>query len=260
MDKQIKIATCIPSYNDEDYIVESLKSVLDQNLKSSIQNLVFVTLNNSTDNTEKEIDTHILNNEKYKGQKIILDKQTLFQGTTPTRNYLLQQVFAYEKQNSCTIDYIAYNDADDVWIDTNKLQKQIDYMKLYPDVDILGTQYIGRIKNQKTEPKDYVVLERRPLDNDSCLEWLFRGLNPIGNASVLYKRNILYKIGMYEDLLPLTEDMWFWYKAALAGFEMSNLEDNALLYNISNNPRYSSKYPAALSNMFKILVETRKNK
>jgi glycosyltransferase involved in cell wall biosynthesis len=257
--KKIKIATCIPSHNDEKYIVESVKSVLDQNLNSNIQNVIFITFNNSSDSSLKELENKILLNPKYENRPIFVDHQSKYQGTSPTRNNLLQQIFWFEKQMSTNIDYIAYNDADDVWIDQNKLQKQIDYLESTTETDILGTQYIGRIKGIETAPENYLLLDRRPLDHDSCLEWLFRGLNPIGNASVLYRRNILFKIGMYEDLFPLTEDMWFWYKAVLAGFKLSNLEDNCLLYNISNNPNYSSEYPLALSNMFQLIIKTRNN-
>lgn len=258
----VKVATIIPVYNDRNFIVECIKSVFNQKLEPNISNKIFIIYNNPTDGTEKELYVNFLQNlesEKV-SESFLIRNQTEFQGTTPTRNYGLQYVFYDEIQQGRKYDFIANQDADDIWIDEYKLQKQVTFLQENKEIDILGTQYIGRYKNIETKPENYIQLERRPLDHDECLRWLFNGLNPVGNASVLFKRNIIDKIGMYEDLLPLTEDMWFWYKAVLAGLKFSNLEDDCLLYNISNNPKYSPKYPKVLSEMFKSILETRKLK
>jgi glycosyltransferase involved in cell wall biosynthesis len=260
MDKEIKIATVIPAYNDEKYILECIQSIYNQKLKHNVHNTVFVTLNNSTDKTG-DILFEFYNSKDlfFRAEKqfnLVKSEQNIFQGTTPTRNFLLQKVFANEQGTSSHFDYIANQDADDVWIDTLKLQKQIDFLEENKEIDILGTQYVGRIKN--SEEKDYIQLERRPIDHDGCVQWFLNGLNPIGNASVLYRRNLVYKIGMYEDLLPLTEDMWFWYKALLAGSQFANLEDDCLLYNISSNPNYSPTYPQCLKQLIELILKTKK--
>lgn len=262
MDRSIRIATIIPVYNAKQYIVECIKSVFYQKLDPNITNKIFIIYNNPTDGTEIELYSNFLQNlesDKVK-ESFLIKNQIEFQGIPQTRNFGFQCVFHDEIQNEIKYDFIANQDADDIWIDEYKLQKQVSFLQSNKEIDILGTQYIGRHKNVETKPKDYILLERRPLDHDECLYWLFNGLNPIGNASVLFRRNVVSKIGMYDDIFPLTEDMWFWYRAALAGLKFSNLEDDCLLYNMGSNPNYSPKYPKLFAEMFKSILETRKHK
>jgi glycosyltransferase involved in cell wall biosynthesis len=262
MDRKIRIATIIPVYNAKDYIVESIKSVYNQKLSPNIINKIFIIYNNPTDQTNIELENNFLQNLESEDIKnsFFISNQTEFQGIPQTRNHGLQCVFHDEIQQGIRYDLIANQDADDVWIDENKLQKQVLFLEENKDIDILGTQYIGRYKNIKTKPEDYLQLERKPLYHDECLQWLLNGLNPIVNASVLFKRNVISNIGMYDDFFPSTEDMWFWYRAAFAGLKFANLEDNCLLYNISNNPKYSDSFPKTFSEMFKAILKTRKMK
>jgi len=260
MNKTIRIATLIPVYNDEKYLEESIESIFNQKINSNITNDIFVCLNNSKDKSNDIVyniyQKYNLFFERKNGCSLKKLEQNKFQGTTPTRNRMIHELAVHE--TNWQYDYIANQDGDDVWIDSLKLQKQIDYLEENKDVDILGTQYIGRIKNQNTDPKDYILLDRRPLDHDNCINWLFNGHNPIGNASAVFRRDLFTKIGGYEDLLPLTEDMWFWYKAALSGAGFANLEDDCLLYNVSNNPNYSPSYPLALKDIFCKILDARR--
>lgn len=261
MDKKIRVATLIPVYNDEKYIIECLESVVNQKLNENVTNDIFVCSNKSNDKSDFLIrsfyDSKKFFSSRYNGHTLIKIEQNFYQGIVPTRNKMIQSLCLYEYENN-EYDFIANQDSDDVWIDENKLQKQIDYLNENKDIDILGTQYIGRIKNKETKPEDYLLLDRRPLDHDSCINWLFNGHNPIGNASVLFRRKILYKIGSYDDIFPYVEDMWFWYKAALAGFGFANLEDNCVLYNMSANPNYSDTFPQCFRTLFNSILDTRK--
>jgi glycosyltransferase involved in cell wall biosynthesis len=242
-----KTAVIVPIHNEEKYVEESLLSVLNQ--ETDYQFDIFCVFNNSTDNSKSIIESLKLNHTN--GNCIKIYEQNLYKGTTPTRNYGLLQV-----DDSYT--YIANQDADDVWIDKNKLQKQIKFLELNSDIEVVGGQYVGRTKHG---PRDKTFkLEKRPLDHDDCLDAFINGINPVGNASAVYRRSILYKIGMYEDLLPLTEDMWFWYKAILAGFKISNLDDELVLYNVSSNPNYSPAYPMFLKEVFGHLVRFKNQK
>lgn len=262
MDNRIRVATIIPVYNAKQYIVESIKSVFYQKTSENISNKIFIIYNNPTDGTEIELDKNFLQNldpEKIKESFVVVN-QTKFQGIPQTRNYGLQYVFHDEIQNGIRYDFIANQDADDSWIDENKLQKQILFLQENKEIDILGTQYIGRYKNVNTKPEDYFKLERRPTEHDECLHWLFNGFDPIGNASAVFKRDVIDKIGIYDDIFPFTEDMWFWYRAALAGLKFSNLEDDCLLYSVGHNPNYSSKFPNFFAEMFKSILEIRKMK
>ena len=242
-----KTAVIIPIYNEEKYIEESITSVLEQKTKHNFD--VFCVFNNSTDNSKSIIET--VKTTHHNGQNLKIFEQNIYKGTTPTRNYGLLQVDDSYK-------YIANQDADDVCIDKLKLEKQINFLEENQEIAILGGQYIGRNKNGERDK--YFSLQKRPLDFDDCLDSIINGINPIGNASAVYRRSIIYKIGMYEDLLPLTEDMWFWYKAILAGFKICNLDDELVLYNVSSNPNYSPAYPMFLKEVFGHLIRFKNQK
>ncbi len=184
----------------------------------------------------------------FRGNRIKIFEQNQYKGTTPTRNYGLLQVTDDYK-------YIANNDADDVWLDPKKLDKQISFLESNPNIAIVGGQYIGRTKHG--DRSKFFDIGKRPLDHDDCLESLLDGVNPIGNASVLFRRELILKIGMYEDLVPLTEDMWFWYKAVLAGYKVQNMEDTFVLYNVSSNPNYHPAFPHLLKTFFREILKTR---
>ena len=131
-----KTAVIVPIHNEEKYVEESLLSVLNQ--ETDYQFDIFCVFNNSTDNSKSIIESLKLNHTN--GNCIKIYEQNLYKGTTPTRNYGLLQV-----DDSYT--YIANQDADDVWIDKNKLQKQIKFLELNSDIEVVGGQYVGRTKH-----------------------------------------------------------------------------------------------------------------
>lgn len=102
----------MPAYNCEKYIKKAIKSVKMQ----TISNWRLIIINDaSTDNTQKEIETSILDiKEKV---KLVQLKQNV--GVANTRNIALEQ--------ACS-RYIAFMDADDIW-NKQKLEKQLKFMK-----------------------------------------------------------------------------------------------------------------------------------
>ena len=256
--KSVNIAIIVPIYNEKTYISNSLNSILNQKIESNIHLHIICVFNNSSDGS-KDIVTDLIEKSQ-KDNVFWYVKEQIIQGIVPARNLGLETLSVIEKENNFKFDFVANQDADDVWFSESKLQKQVDFLKDNPEIDVVGGQYLGRAKYVETKPENYIKLERRPLEHDECLLWLLRGHNPIGNASALFRRDILYRVGVYDDFFPFVEDMWFWYKVAFAGYKLSNLEEDVLLYNMSNNPSYSPKFPVCLSLMFKTLIETKTNK
>jgi glycosyltransferase involved in cell wall biosynthesis len=250
------IGVVIPVHNDKNYIEECLVSVIEQEV--SYPFVVIAVMNNCTDDS-MYITDKLINSHK-NGNKISMIQQNMLPGTTPTRNCGLIELLGKYNTDTQYVKYIANNDSDDVWTDKFKLQKQADFLDNNKDIAIVGGQYIGRDKYGPRFITEHYDIGRRPLEHDECLVQLMNGVNPIGNASAMFRSELIPKIGMYEDLLPLTEDMWFWYKAALAGYKMANLEDTFVLYNVSSNPRYSPAYPGLLSKMFDAILKTRASK
>ncbi len=93
-----KLSVIIPVFNAEDYIKESLDSLVNQSL--GIANIEVIIVNdNSSDNTLKIINNYL---DKYPSFKLISNKTNL--GPGESRNIALNEV---------TSDYVTYLDADD---------------------------------------------------------------------------------------------------------------------------------------------------
>lgn len=102
-----KVSVIIPFYNGVKWLEEAVQSVLAQTYK----NIEIIVVN---DGSPEDIQPFL---EKY-GDKVIYRYQEN-QGPAVARNLAM---------SIATGDYLAYEDADDIWLPT-KLEKQIDFME-----------------------------------------------------------------------------------------------------------------------------------
>ncbi len=104
---QKKVSVIIPFYNGVNWLCQAVQSILDQ----TYNNIEIIVVNDGS----KEDITPFL--DQY-GDKIIYLQQEN-QGPAVARNYGM---------SNATGDYIAFEDADDIWL-PSKLEKQIGYME-----------------------------------------------------------------------------------------------------------------------------------
>lgn len=127
--KFVSIVT--PLHNTENFIEDSIKSVLSQ---THTHWEMIIVDDCSTDNSKKLVKTYAEKDSRIK--LIALDKN---HGPALTRNK------AIEKAKG---DYIAFLDSDDIWVPT-KLEKQLQFMK---DHDLAFSYSSYFIINEKDEP------------------------------------------------------------------------------------------------------------
>jgi glycosyltransferase involved in cell wall biosynthesis len=120
------LSVLIITYNHEQYIEQTLKSVLTQ--KTAFPFEIVIGDDASTDGTRRLCEAYI---KKYP-HLIRLLPATKNLGVVP--NYI-------RTLNACEGKYIAHLDGDDYWIDPNKLQKQVDRLESDPHLTIC---YTGR--------------------------------------------------------------------------------------------------------------------
>ncbi len=113
MKNNYRIDIILPVYNSEDFIVDTLRSVIHQTYKNW---RLLIVDDNSTDGTSKLILDFIDNNINKK--KFFLIKNKKNKGQAFSRNLALKH---------CNSEYIAFIDSDDLW-EKNKLKIQIKYM------------------------------------------------------------------------------------------------------------------------------------
>lgn len=171
-----KISVIIPCYNYESYIEKCITSVLSQRVNHTIE--ILVGNDNSTDdslNIIKKIKNH------HESEKFIFKivNHEINVGEINNTKSLLEK---------CEGDYIAYLDADDYWIDTYKLQKQLDFMEKNPSCSMCVTGYI-LFENEKYIPTSDFSSWLCPIDtNNLNSENLCNG-NIVGSSSSRFFKN-----------------------------------------------------------------------
>lgn len=137
------VAVFMISYNQQDYIIEALENVINQNVSFPFQ--VILSDDCSTDNTQKVVDDFLKNHPKK--DLITFIKQEKNLGWMPNFIFTLQQCLDTKAK------YIAMCEGDDFWTNPNKLQKQIDILEKNTDVVLACHQYRELYNDGST--KDY---------------------------------------------------------------------------------------------------------
>ena len=142
-----KISVVMPVYNREQYLKESIESILNQ----TFTDFEFIIIDDqSTDSS-----WHIIQEYAAKDKRIVAVKNTGKKGCYPARN--CGHRLAKGK-------YIAVMDSDDIAL-PERLQIQFDFMEQHPDIDICGSwlKSFG----------DYENVIQRPETHDDIRDALF---------------------------------------------------------------------------------------
>lgn len=178
-----KVSICMPTYNRHNLIAEMIDSILAQ----SYGNFEIII----TDNSDSSL-THDLIKSKYKDDRIRYFKNDNNLGMGGNTRKALEFI---------TGEFFTFTADDDVWIDHNKLSKQIDYLNTYKDIPIVYTNassidYNG--KNLEPFSSRYDLIEGEKL---SAAELL-----PGNNTSFFL--NILTPVMRTSETLPVFKESW----------------------------------------------------
>lgn len=137
-----KVTICVVTYNQENYIAQSLQSIVDQ--KTDFDFEVIVSDDCSTDRTPSLINTFV---QKYSFIKLVLRDKNI----GALKNFV-------ETHNMAKGEYVCHLDGDDIWL-PSKIQKQFDFLEANPEFTACwtksnffndsGLRYDGRLINLK---------------------------------------------------------------------------------------------------------------
>lgn len=175
----VKVSVIVLTYNHEKYIRQALDSILMQ--KVDFRYEILVGDDASTDQTAGILKAY----QRQYPDVIKLQLREKNLGATAN---------AYELFYMADGEYISSCEGDDYWVDSNKLQKQVDFLDANP-------QYIG------CAHKCEIVDENGVSATKQVLPWVtkkrnytlrdFRGLILPGQAATIVRRNI-YKNARYD--------------------------------------------------------------
>jgi len=177
-----RVTILMPVYNGEQYLRETMESILAQ----SFSDFIFLIINDgSSDDTENII-------LSYTDKRIIYKKNDANLGLVPTLNNGVELV---------NTEFLARMDADDLW-HPHKLEKQLKLLDSRPDVGVCGTS----IHKFGAFEGDFIF----PIDNEG-LKVGFLFYCCMSHPSVVFRMSFLKESGLrYKaDYFP-AEDYKMW--------------------------------------------------
>jgi len=200
------ISVVIPAYNADNFIRETIDSVINQNYRP----LEIIVVNDgSTDNTKNILCSLIEENHKEIDINIINLKENLGAANA------LNLGFGKARGN-----YISWLSADDTFIDKLKLELQIKIMKEKNiDWSYYNNFYIGENAQNSVLVKPNYIPHLRYLNNIFINKNNLRSMsllftNPIQGSSIMIKKEIIEEYGQFDPILNNADadgDLWLRY-------------------------------------------------
>jgi len=204
------ISVIIPYYKKKKYIINSIKSVLNQTYK----NLEIIIIYDD----ENKNDLNFIQKIKKKDKRIFIIQNLKTMGAGESRNIGI---------NNSKGKYIAFLDADDTW-QNDKLHKQINFMKSN-NYEITHTSYSIVDESQR-------IIGKRIARNFFRLNELLKSCD-IGTSTVMIKKNLINENIKFASL-KTKEDYVLWLKL---------LEKNSKIYGLNETLTFWTKSSSSLS-------------
>lgn len=136
---------------------------------------------------------------------------------------------------SCTGDYIARMDSDDISL-PNRFLLQYNYLLNHPNIAVLG----GAIEEFSINPETSFI-KYYPEDDFSIRKYLPKGC-PFAHPAVVIKREVLMKNKYQENLnafkknaVSSNEDIELWFRLVSQNYSVANLRDVVLRFRKNQN-------------------------
>lgn len=213
MNKDQLISVIMAVYNGEDYIKDTIISILSQ----THQNFeILAIVNCSNDNTIR-----ILNDFNDSRIKIL---ETNICQLAYNLNYGLMNAKG---------EYIIRIDADDI-AETTRFEKQLEII-IANNFDVVGSniRYIDENNNEMNEKK-------YP-EHDKEIRKRIYFANPLAHPTIMYRKSIILKISGYLNG-KVSEDYDLWLRLMRdRSIKFYNIQENLILYRIHSNQARGNK-------------------
>lgn len=205
------VSVIVPVYNAENFIAETVRSVIDQSYKNWE---LWLVDDGSTDCSAQVIDSFVKTDARIK----YIYKEN--GGQASARNLGIE---------NSSGQYIAFLDSDDIW-HPEKLEAQIGQMLSDPEIDLCYTA--GRIF--ETSTADSVPYPKWIYGKNSGREWTVELFQRCGliNSSVIFKRELVADGTRLDeaDEQRGTEDWALWLAFAVGGKTFFGLDRELVFY------------------------------
>lgn len=224
-----KVSIILPLYNSEEYIGQTIESVLNQDYK----NWELIIMNDAS--TDKSLD--IVNEYARSDSRIHVYSLPENKGVGPARNAAIK--YAQGR-------YLAFIDADDLWAE-NKLSRQIFFMRKH-NAGLSHTAFACLTK-------DGYLRNSGPINVDECIDMKrYMKTSQIGMSTVMIDREKI-KETKFPDDRKLCEDARLWMQYLRQGEKFYGLNEILSLYRLRPGQLSRHKHKMAWSAFKRFMSE-----
>ncbi len=209
-----KISVILSTYNDEKTIKESVESILTQTYK----NFELIVINDASNDKTSQI----LKSVKDKKVKTISNKKK--QGLTKCLNQGLKKAQG---------KFIARMDADDIAL-PQRLKAQLEYFEKNSKIVLCGT-WAQLINKQGRKIK----VKKLPISPAKIKRKVIK-FNPFIHSTIMFKKSILKKIGLYNENYKFAQDYEFLLRV-VSKMPAANIPQTLLKYRLPSPESVSVK-------------------
>lgn len=183
-----KVSVIMTAFNREKFISEAIRSVFQQ----SFTDLELIIIDDGSTDKTAEVASRFMYDSRV---RVVKNEKNL--GIARTRNKGLE--LARGK-------YIAPLDSDDIWLDREKLRKQVEFLDENPDYCLLG----GGIM--------HIDIDSKPIKKvlfpiyDSLIRNIILQFNPFAQSTLLFRKAVALECGGYSTEYVICDDYDLWLK------------------------------------------------
>ena len=210
----VAVNVIIPTFNRENKVGRAISSVLNQTFKDF---KIIVVDDGSTDGTKDVVSRF--------GWRVTYLALSSNLGVSAARNTGIKKSKA---------PFIAFLDSDDYWL-PEKLAVQTDFFETNPNAMVCQTQEIWIRKGRQVTPQKKHIKKTGDIFEPSLKLCL------VSPSSVMIKRSLLKKVGLFDENLPACEDYDLWLRIACR-YQIYLIEQHLTVKTGGHQDQLSSRY------------------
>jgi glycosyltransferase involved in cell wall biosynthesis len=187
-DKEPVISIIMPAFNREDLIAESIESAL----KQTFTDFELIVIDDGSKDKTVEVAKKYLDDPR-----VILIQNEKNIGIANTRNKAVK--LARGK-------YIAMLDSDDVWLNNEKLEKQLKFLETNQNYALYGSNIIHIDTSGK-----HLKTAQFPLTDSSIRKTILRR-NAFAQSTILCRKEAMIQAGLYSTRFAICDDYDLWLR------------------------------------------------
>jgi len=223
----MKLSIIIPTYNLEEFIIETLDSITKQETLYSYE--IIVVDDSSTDKTIEIIEQYRKSHTSIK----LLDNQRT-KGVSGARNTGLLAAKG---------EWVAFIDGDDLWLPGN-IQKKLSLADKHKNCNIVSSGFIDWFYEENIETSARLHSELKPylskFNNDVILvdhviPTILKYPKLIHTGTIMFRLSNCKQIPLFNEHYEMGEDRDLWLRLAINTNDMLYLNEDFLLYRKRNS-------------------------